>query len=124
MSEIQGHKSNEVTPLDRIKDEYPSFIIEIAGEPLLHACLQVQAAKEKCNPQSSVYRYGSFLDDLYGNDFVGGGDGGFEVFGRQVGVAFGRLQLVVAELLLDVADAGAATQQVRGEAMPAMSLKT
>jgi hypothetical protein len=33
MSEIQGHKSNEVSPIDQIKDEYPSFITEIAGEP-------------------------------------------------------------------------------------------
>jgi hypothetical protein len=33
MSEIQGHKSHEISPLDRIKDEYPSFIIGIAGEP-------------------------------------------------------------------------------------------
>jgi hypothetical protein len=33
MSEIQGQKSNEIRPLNRIKDEYPSFIIEIAGEP-------------------------------------------------------------------------------------------
>jgi hypothetical protein len=32
-SEIQGHESNEISPPDRIKDEYPSFIIEIAGEP-------------------------------------------------------------------------------------------
>jgi len=32
--------SNEISPLNRIKDEYPFFIIEIAGEPLLHACLQ------------------------------------------------------------------------------------
>ena len=33
MSEIQGHKSNEISPLDRINDEHPPFIIEIAGEP-------------------------------------------------------------------------------------------
>jgi hypothetical protein len=32
MYEIQGHKSNKIGPLDRVKDEYPSFIIEIAGE--------------------------------------------------------------------------------------------
>jgi hypothetical protein len=34
MSEIQGHKSNEISPLDRINDERPPFIIEIAGEPI------------------------------------------------------------------------------------------
>jgi hypothetical protein len=34
MTEIQGHKSNEISPHDRIKDEYPSLIIEIAGEPI------------------------------------------------------------------------------------------
>jgi hypothetical protein len=33
MGEIQGHKSNKIGPPDRVKDEYPSFIIEIAGEP-------------------------------------------------------------------------------------------
>jgi hypothetical protein len=55
---------------------------------------------------------------------VSGGDGGFEVFGRQVGVAFGRLQFIVAEQLLDVADARPSPQQVRGEAMPPMSSAT
>jgi hypothetical protein len=34
MSEIQGHKSTEISLPDRIKEEYPSFIIEIAGEPI------------------------------------------------------------------------------------------
>jgi hypothetical protein len=36
MSAIQGHKSDEIDPLDRIKDEYPTFIIEIAGEPEIY----------------------------------------------------------------------------------------
>jgi hypothetical protein len=27
------NSSYEISPLDRIKDEYPFFIIEIAGEP-------------------------------------------------------------------------------------------
>jgi hypothetical protein len=30
--------SFEISPLDRIKDEYPFFIIEIAGEP--YFCLK------------------------------------------------------------------------------------
>jgi len=34
MSEMQGNKSNEFSPLDRIKDERPPFIIEIAEEPI------------------------------------------------------------------------------------------
>jgi hypothetical protein len=38
MSEIQDHKSNEISSLNRFKYEYPFFIIETAGEPLLHAC--------------------------------------------------------------------------------------
>lgn len=25
---IQGHKSDKIGPLDRVEDEYPSFIIE------------------------------------------------------------------------------------------------
>jgi hypothetical protein len=33
MSELQAHKSKEISSLDRVKDEYPSFITEIAGEP-------------------------------------------------------------------------------------------
>jgi len=35
MSEIQGQKSNKISHPDPVKDEYPSFIIEIAGEPFL-----------------------------------------------------------------------------------------
>jgi len=44
MSEIQGHKSNKIGPLDRIKDEYPSFIIEIAGEPVTGASSKRKAS--------------------------------------------------------------------------------
>jgi len=32
MSEIQGHKSNEIGPLDRLKDEYTSFIINLDSD--------------------------------------------------------------------------------------------
>jgi len=42
MSEIQGHKSNEISSLDRIKDEYPSFIIKIAGEPKNRSAIVAQ----------------------------------------------------------------------------------
>ena len=34
MSGIQGPRSNEISPLNRIKDKYLFFIIEIAGEPI------------------------------------------------------------------------------------------
>jgi hypothetical protein len=34
MDEIQSHKSDEISALDQIKYEYPSFIIEIAEDPI------------------------------------------------------------------------------------------
>jgi len=50
MSGIQGHRSNEISSLNRIKDEYLFFIIEIAEEPISNEHRKTQKHNILCCP--------------------------------------------------------------------------